>query len=203
MTFAQLMESRFVQAVVAGAVVAVGWIVNGWQNRREDARRRAEKLRDYHRALYAEIGAWLSSVGSLENLDQSGQGMVDRMREDPTFVPFMPIEENDTVFRAIVPQLQVLPTSTIDVVVAYYASISQIRSQVEDMRSDRFMALPADRRIAIYRDHVLLKRGAFEYGSAALRLITVYANEGADAAKAERDRLRGVSSLPAGDRSDP
>ena len=56
MSWLAAVDVRLWQAVIAGAFVAAGWLVNGWQNRREAARLRDEKLRDVHRALFAEIG---------------------------------------------------------------------------------------------------------------------------------------------------
>lgn len=198
-----ILESRVVQAVVAGLFVAFGWIVNGWQNRRVEARRRAERLRDVHRALFAEIGAWLAAVGDPEALEAERGRMVERMRADPAFLPFLAHQEFDRVYSAIIGEIHVLPRSSVDIVVAFYGQLGALRAMIEDMRSDRFAGLAPERRIAIYEDYIRVTRLAFDYGNVALRLIDLFAKEGKAAARAEQDRLRreGFSSLPAGDRS--
>ena len=83
-------DVRIWQAVIAGLFVAVGWLVNGWQNRRERATRRAERLRDVHRALYAEIGANLENLASEERIEAHARGLIAKMDTDPDFVPVHP-----------------------------------------------------------------------------------------------------------------
>ncbi len=187
---AAVLESRFAQAVVAGFVVALGWLVNGWQNRRMDRRRRAERLRDVHRALFAEIGAWLATVGSLEQLEAGRAQMVAQMQAEPHFVPFFARVDNDRVWTAVLGEIHVLPRSSIDIVVAFYGQLASLRALVDDMRSARYAALSAERRIAVYEDYVRITRLAFDYGQVALRLIEIYAREGRAAARAEQDRMR-------------
>ncbi len=191
---AAVLESRFAQAVVAGLVVALGWLVNGWQNRRMDRRRRAERLRDVHRALFAEIGAWLATVGSLDRLEDGRARIVAQMQADAGFVPFFARVDNDRVFAAILGEIHVLPRSSIDIVVAFYGQLAALRALVDDMRSARFAALSAARRIAVYEDYVRITRLAFDYGQVALRLIEIYSRDGHAAARAEQDRLRQDSS---------
>lgn len=204
-TTADILNSRVLQAVVAGGFVAIGWMVNGWQNRRVDRRRRAERLRDVHRALFAEIGAYLASIGDLDQLEAGRAAMVARMEAEPDFLPFLASEEKDSVYRAIIGEIHVLPRSSVDIVVAFYTQLNAIRALVDDMRSDRFAALAPERRLAVYEDYIRMTRLAFEYGSAALHLIDVFAKQGKDAARAEQDRLRemGLNNQPAADRYAP
>ena len=55
-------DPRVWQAVLAGLFVAIGWIVNGAQNRREATRLRREQREDVQRALVAEIKHYLEAV---------------------------------------------------------------------------------------------------------------------------------------------
>ena len=199
---AEILDSRTFQAFIAGVFVAAGWIVNGWQNRREERRRRRERLRDVHRALFAEIGAWLATVGDIEELNAQRDTIIGRTRADPGFVPFLAQQQHDRVYAEVLSEIHILPRTSIDIVVAYYSQIAAIRALIEDMGSDRYAHLPPERRIAIYQDYIRMTRVAFDYGRAALRLIDVFAKEGKLAARAEQLRLRELNIRPAGDRSD-
>ena len=94
-------DARIWQAVIAGAFVAAGWLVNGWQNRRVAEELRHERLRDAHRALYAEIDSNLSNLLDEGRLRAGAARMARRMRRDPDFVPFVSLERHDRIFRAL------------------------------------------------------------------------------------------------------
>lgn len=204
-----LIDARIWQAVVAGGFLALGWLVNGWQNRAADRRRyleglardrerRAERIRDVHRALYAEIGAYLHNLGSEAQLDRARDSVLARMREDDLYRPLIPTEREQTIFAAIVTEIHILPRTTIDPVVLFHRQLGAIAALIEDMRSDAFRrALPWQRE-AIYSDYIEMKKQALRYGEYALRLITVYADHGAEAAKAEEARIN-AEPAPAGD----
>ncbi len=191
------------QAVVAGAFVATGWLVNGWQNRRVAALLRAERLRDVHRAIYAEIGANLANLGSAEDLESWRTVIISRIAADDAFVPFIPKERADRVFEAIVENIHVLPRSTIDPIVVYYGQIEKIAALADDMRADGFARLSADRRRDIYSDYIEMKKQAFAFGSYALVLINAYAKGGAAQADKVANREKARLSTPGADLSGP
>ena len=174
------------QATVAGAFVAAGWLVNGWQNRRVAASLRDERLRDVHRALYAEIGTNVANLGSVAGLEAERQTIDGRMHADPGFVPFIPRERDDRVFEALVKDIHILPRSSIDAVVAYYVQIGRIAALAEDMRSDGFRSLEQDRRILMYGDYIAMKKQSLLYGEHAKVMINAYANGGPAAARRAR-----------------
>ncbi|MEX0370896.1 MAG: hypothetical protein AB3N09_09710, partial [Tateyamaria sp.] len=70
-------DPRIWQAVIAGLFVAIGWIVNGAQNRRDAARLRREQREDVQRALGAEIKHYLEGVGVLWGGEEGQGGGVD------------------------------------------------------------------------------------------------------------------------------
>jgi hypothetical protein len=196
----EVLDSRVLQAVIAGVFVAIGWLVNGWQNRRADQRRyddqkrqqrerRAERIRDVHRALYAEIGAYLHNLGSEAELDAARDELLARMEADAAYVPLIPTEHAQEIFAAIVNEIHILPRTTIDPVVLFHRQLSAIAALIADMRSDAFRQATPRQRRAIYADYIEMKKQALRYGVYALRLITVYANDGAEAAKAEELRI--------------
>lgn len=190
MTQFAALDVRIWQAILAGAFVAIGWIVNGWQNRRDEQRRRAEKLRDAHRALFAEIASYLTNLGSVAALTDYRDAMVARMRGSDDYVPLIPRERNDTIFRALVEEIHILPRVTIDPIVTYYNQLFAIEALIDDMRGERFRgALDQERRIAMYEDYIALKLQAFHDGHYALRMIGAYAKGGREAALEEEARI--------------
>ncbi len=193
-------DPRIWQAVIAGAFVSVGWLVNGWQNRRIAARLRSEKLRDFHRAIYAEIGTNLANLESVEALETYRDQMLEVMEADQGFIPFMPREHNDRVFRSIVEDIHILPRTSIDPVVAYYSQLAVIETLVEDMRGDTFKALAPARRQLIYKDYIEMKKQAFSFGAHAQRMIQAFADGGKPAAQALEKRM---SSTPGAGPSGP
>ncbi|MEM1431979.1 MAG: hypothetical protein AAGG09_21185 [Pseudomonadota bacterium] len=192
------LDTRIWQAIVAGLVVAAGWLVNGWRNRQERRADRAERLRDAHRALFAEIRAYLSQLVSHEELERYRDTLIDRMERDATFVPFVPRERADRVFSSLLDEIHILPRVTIDPVVTYYAHLHAIEALADDMRGQSYANLPPDRRIRIYRDYVAMKVLALDYGNFCLRVIDAYAREGKDGAEAEARALSSPDAARSG-----
>ena len=198
--WAATLDPRIWQAVVAGGFVALGWVFNGWRARREAASIRAERLRDVHRALYAEIGANLATLGSADLIGKRGGEVIEKIKSAPDYHPFIFHENNDVVYRAIVADIHVLPRTSIDAVVAYYAQLAAISALVEDFRGPTVKALPSDRRVAIYADYIAMRQQAVAFGTHALTMINAYAKGGKEGALAVEKQL---SSLRDAGRFDP
>lgn len=193
------LDPRIWQAVVAGAFVAIGWVFNGWRSRRESAALRAERLRDVHRALYAEIGANLANMESQQAIFAGRDRIIARMDADADYHPFIVQEHKSSVFDAIVGDIHVLPRTSIDAVVAYYAQLATIRSMIADIRSTDVRKLSLERRKALYSDYIEMRAQTFFFGDFALEMINAYSQGGSEAAKAAAARL---NSLPSEPRSD-
>ncbi|UWQ20656.1 hypothetical protein [Jannaschia sp. W003] len=193
------LDARIAQALIAGAVVAAGWLVNGWRNRADARRLRAERLRDAHKALFAEIRDVCAAYWLEGRAEEHAAGLVARMEADPAFVPFVPREVHGPIYAAMIPQIDILPRQTIDWIVAFYALLRSVEAMAEDMRGERFATLEPDRRIAIYRDYIAMRIRAFGYGQRALKLIEAYARGGPEAA----ERVLAKVSSPVRGRSDP
>ena len=201
MTWEVILESRVVQAVMAGGFLALGWVFNGRQNRREAARLRAEKLRDFHRAIYAEIASYMENLGSSEALEIYRDDVVATMQADDSFVPLIPRERNDTIFSALIAEISILPRVTIDPIVIYYNQITAIEELIQDLRGERFASLSVARKVRMYQDYIGLKLQAFEDGHYALRMIAAFAAEGREGALSEEARIAKELSLPDADQS--
>lgn len=189
MNWLPAIDARIWQAIIAGGFLALGWVFNGWQNRRMASALRAEKLRDMHRAIYAEIGTHLANLAETGDLEAYAKGLAERIASEPDFVPFIPREANDHVFDRLLDQISLLPRHTIDPIVQYYSQIRAISALAEDMRGERYANMPPERRTEIYRDYIEMKKQALLFGEYALALITAYSSGGATAARAEAARL--------------
>lgn len=187
------LDARIWQAVIAGAFLAAGWLVNGARERRGGRALRAERLRDLHRALFAEIGVQISNLGSEARIREDVAPVRARMESSRTFVPFIPRERGDTVFRAALDDLSILPRVTIDPIVAYYAQLAAIDALAQDMRAADFRALDGGQRRAIYDDYVEMKVQAFRFGRIATHLIYVYAQDGKEVAETKAAALKVIA----------
>ena len=176
-------ETQLWAAIVAGSVIATGWLTSTIFSELGKTQLKNERLRDYHKALYAEIGNTLAAYYVDGEADQFAQGIVTRMEADAAFVPFIPREAHDRVFSALVDEVEVLPRQTIGGVIAFYALVGSIGALADDMRSETFRTLEQERRILIYRDYVEMRKRAARMGEYVLHLIKVYSDAGASAAE--------------------
>ncbi|SHI38660.1 hypothetical protein [Wenxinia saemankumensis] len=193
------MDERVWQALIAGVVIVAGWLTTAIFDRLARARDKAERLRDTHKALFAEIRSALSAIHGGGEGGRWGAEVLDRMRREPDFVPFVPAESHDQIFDAVVGTLDVLPRVTIDPTVAFYKQIKDVGRMAEDLRSPRFIALPQQRRIAMFADFLQMRQVAFTLGEYALSLIAAFAEGGTPAAERAAERF----SSRAGGPSDP
>jgi hypothetical protein len=175
------LNDRLWQALIAGLVIATGWLTSALFAELGKARARAERLRDYHKAIYAEIGNTLHALYAGED---AGEEVLTRMMEDLDFVPFVPKEDHSHIYEAIVTEIDVLPRQTIDAIVAYYSLIKSVAALAEDMRGETYKSLTPERRMAIYADYTDLRKEAFMFGQYALGVIKAFSDGGADAAEA-------------------
>lgn len=176
------LDGRVWQALVAGLVIAVGWLTTAIFAELGKLRERNEKTRDVHRAIFSEIGNFLANIWDADALEAEAETILTRMRDDDSFVPFIPKERNDAVFNTLVGDIHILPRQTIDPVVSFYSQIHAISAMAEDMRGEVFPELAQDRRIAMYSDYIEMKKQAFSMGNYANALIDAFGKGGAAAA---------------------
>lgn len=176
-------------ALIGGLVIATGWLTTAIFAELAKNRDKAEKLRDYHKAIYAEIRDTLSAFYGEGTAEADAEALIGMMKQDTEFVPFIPREQHDRVYSAIVGNIEVLPRQTIDAVVAYYSQIGSITALADDMRGDGFQSLASGRRIKMYSDYMEMRKRAYALGQYTLQLINAYSSGGASAADALTKRL--------------
>ncbi len=142
-----------IAAIVSGVVSAAGWFVTSWQQLRLERQRRAEKVRDFQIALRAEIA---TDLITLEVVDRTAylKEIEARYAADPSYSVVVPHQSANVVFDVVVKEVHILPGEVISQVVMY-ARLRQIVGRfIDDMRSDSFKGLPAERQLAMYRDYL-------------------------------------------------
>jgi hypothetical protein len=151
-----LLDTALIAAIVSAAVTALGWFASHWSEQRLETQRRIEKIVDVQTALLAEIESNLTRYEEID-LDKHTTDMVARITRKSggkAFTPFVPRYATEIVFEAMLADIHILPTETIDDVVAYYKQEYKLRELVEDLRSDRYNELEQDRKARIYEDYV-------------------------------------------------
>jgi hypothetical protein len=164
-----LLDTAIIATVVSAAVTALGWFASHWSTQRIEARRRLERIIDVQWALLAEIESNLIRYAETD-LDAHERDMLLRIRRGKGrngFTPFVPRYVTEVVFEAFVPDIHILPTETIRDVVAYYKQEYKLRELVEDLRSDRFRALPADRKANLYSHYIWQIKSVLAWGEQA------------------------------------
>jgi hypothetical protein len=148
-----LADAALVAAAVSGAVTALGWFATHWSEKSLEGVRRAERVIDVQTALLAEIESNLKRYQEFD-LDAHGAQMTRQMKQKAGFTPFVPRYVSEVVFEAMIAEIHILPTKTIDEVVAYYKQEYKLRELVEDLRSDRYAKLEPDRKALMYEDYI-------------------------------------------------
>lgn len=163
-------DARLLSAAIGAFVVACGWLVSELRGRSAARRLRRERERDVQMALLAEIEPYVEAL-ELFDLEDHLDKMLDRMRADDSYRPVVPTEKNDTVFRAVLPEVHVLPEAVIKPVVRYYSQIFAIEAIIDDLRSNRFATMALAGREDMYADYISLKLQALSLGKAAMDAI--------------------------------
>lgn len=177
------------QAIIAGVVIATGWLTAAIFAELGKAQAKAERMRDYHKAIFAEIRNSLSVLYGEGEAGTDAGRILSRMRADKGFVPLIPREHFDVVYNAVLDEIEVLPRVTIDPIVAYYSLVKSIAAQAEDMRGKRFASLEQERRIQMYEDYFGTRARALEVGDYALQLIKEFSDNGPAAAERLAEKL--------------
>lgn len=168
-----LSDPRIIAAVIGACVVAGGWIVAPALSLRREAQLRKARVRDVLGALYAEIRVYTSSLKS-RNLHSYGQEVRSRILSQPGYFPIIPTENNDSLFRAIIADIHILPFRVVDPVVLYYSQLIAINAIIGDLRDlpqEKLEKIGPERAAAMYDDYIRMKLTAIEMGDAAMRMI--------------------------------
>lgn len=168
------MDERIIAALIGAAVVAIGWLINQRRELSGARRRRRERMIDIQTALRAEIKALVEApqnrdlAGSLER----GLARFDAETPEAPYLPFIPHEKHDTVFQAMVGDIPVLPTATVEPVILYYNQQVAIGMMAQDLRSETFTTLDRERRRSMLKRYMEMKMEAMRMGRIAIDALT-------------------------------
>lgn len=156
------------QAFIAGLFIAAGWWVVAFQNRRRDAKLRAERVDDMQRALLAEVRA---HVVALESQVQDGRHglLLAQLAEGNTGL-VITHSGNDRIFRAVLPDIHLLPGAVIDPVVIYYRLVAVMDAMADSIR--RVARNRPDSAAEMMLDYIQLNQEAREAGLDVLEMLT-------------------------------
>ncbi|MFK7752926.1 MAG: hypothetical protein AB8B51_10275 [Sedimentitalea sp.] len=162
-----------IAAVIAALINVVGWFVTGQRERASERRRRIERRNDMQTALRAEIQHYVDILSNPQfDLNAIWSEVVGQMERDAGYVPLVPSERNDTVFRVILRDVHILPEPVIQPVVRYYNQVFAIDAMIEDLRAESFHNTDQVQRIKMYTDYISLKLEALEQGRDALAALS-------------------------------
>lgn len=194
-------DIRIKQALIAAVAIAAGWLAPFLLQEYRRADERDERIRDMHRAIYADVGSFLENFYASHELDEYLASIKAALEDDETYVPFIPVPRRSLMYQSLTGQVHILPRVTIDLIVLFYAQIDNVADFVENMNSDAFRRVPAKRRALAYADYVAMLDFARFLGVSAQQVVAAYDKEGPQVAKALSAHLKNPSS-PAADRSD-
>jgi hypothetical protein len=163
------LNTALLAALVSATVTALGWLATHWSERRLEGQRRNEKIIDVQWALLAEIESNLKRYEEIDLDKHKAEmiGLINGGKGRVAFTPFVPRYPSEIVFEAMISDIHILPTETIDEVVAYYKQEYKLRELVEDLRSDRYIALEQERKAQLYDHYVWQIKTVLIIGSEA------------------------------------
>jgi hypothetical protein len=142
-----------IAALVSALVSALGWFVTSWQTLRLEARRRAEKVRDFQVALRAEIASDLLNLQVTGDRAPMLEAVTAAFANDENYQPFVPQLAENVVFAQIVREIHVLPGDVIASVVAYAGLRQSAEHFIADLRTASKDRLPAKRQLLMMSDY--------------------------------------------------
>lgn len=170
-----LQDTRVQQGAIAAAVVAAGWLVtfgfrevSVWIERKERSRdilvAISAEIYDYSEAISLDdASAWVAKV--TEDVRQGGDS------EEDAFYPFISKISEPVIFNKLVEQVHLLPEESIDTTIQFYSMLSDLRLFVEDLRSEDFCKISAERRLIGYVDLIDMRMTTVDIAKEALRVL--------------------------------
>lgn len=142
-----------VAAVISGLVSLLVVQLNYRAERRAEKLRRIEKVRDFQIALRAEIASDLLNMQGSDRRQAMAE-LRTAFAADPSYSPVAPRLAANPIFSALVPEIHVLPEAVIAPVVHYARLRQTLERFAEDLRSETYRGLAAERRLLAYLDYL-------------------------------------------------
>ncbi|MET0481969.1 MAG: hypothetical protein ABWZ27_03525 [Aestuariivirgaceae bacterium] len=102
-----------VAALIGCLTTMLGWSVSFRQLKNLETVKRRERIVDYQTALCAEIRSYRARLRQVD-LQAHRHEVVEHMRTDVLYIPFVPLEEPHHIFQGIAREIHILPAEVID-----------------------------------------------------------------------------------------
>lgn len=172
-----------VQAIVAGGIVGLGWIVTFATQEYRRWREREEMRTDIQMALRAEISDFAAAV-DYAGLEEYGKEIEAEIRAGGdgagAFRVFVPHPKDRVIFDALSESIRHLGAGAVDHVVWFYSQLVDVEAFAEDLRSREFQKLPASRRAEAWRHYIQMLIEAKSRADQAKAALTVALKDDGD-----------------------
>ncbi|MET3899061.1 hypothetical protein ABIB57_003013 [Devosia sp. UYZn731] len=167
--------------MLTGLFATLAYVSSRGADRAGRRRQREEKTRDLQTAIREEARAnWyeLERQGSFEDAAAKVIEEIESGRwVAPGYTPFLTRQAPSVVFAAIEDDIALLDQAVIHVTINYYRQLAVVAQLTEDLRSERFAALPGSRKAPLvadyYRAVVSLKLCAAQLNAALEQALNI------------------------------
>lgn len=158
--------------LISSFIAALGWYVSWRSSAALEGRRRAERVRDVQTAVLAEIRSIVHHLQQYEN-SEILQKVAQQFESEQNYLPFISREPGSPLYGAVAVEISILPNAVIDQVVLFYRQQEVIGYFADDLRSDRFVALPKRQQLAMIGDYLALRDFAAILGADAATSLEI------------------------------
>ncbi len=159
-------------ALIAGTMLATGWLATFLANEYQRTRERERTRRDVLLALRSEIFTIVEKIDK-DDICASGNSVQAKITQggdaDGNYFPFSASESPPIIYQAVSGSIAVLSAETLEPMVRFYAAYSDLTAMVEDTRNEEFKSLSFERRIALHKDLVKNRTATLGWGLAAVK----------------------------------
>lgn len=163
-------------ALIAGTVIATGWVATFLAAEYQRARDRNQTQQDVLVALQSEVFAIIEKLDK-DAIAADAERVQERIAAGGdgagAYYPFSVSESPPIVYQAVSGSISVLDAVTLEPVLRFYAAFSELTAVVADVRSAEFRALSADRRVAVHKGLTQNRIATLTWGLRALVAINM------------------------------
>lgn len=171
------LDGDLLRALIAGIVVAAGWLAGfvTQELRRLDGRN--EQRDDLIRALVVEIAFAIRRCEAVDWEDQKTKAQ-ERFFKDRRYVPFVHLKVQNSGLQKVIENVALLSSWQIDPIVAYGHLVSEILELTATLKTEEYRALDAQRREQVFLFWLDLQSRVAQQGNIALAALEKHSGGG-------------------------
>lgn len=162
--------------LIAGTVIAMGWLVTFLVSEYQRASDRAQTQVDVLLALRSEIFAVVEKLDKdpIKSDAIKVQGLIKTGGNGTAaYHPFTASESPPIVYQAVSGSIPVLNPEALEPILQFYAAYSDLTAMAEDVRTQDFKSLSAVRRVNAYKALTTHRIATLYWGLCAVKAIQV------------------------------